>query len=61
MNYTIKLSDEELGIVARALMERPYREVAALFSKLDAQITEQQMPPAEEAPAKEETDEQRLH
>ncbi len=60
MNYRIEVTDEEMGIIARALMERPYREVTALFGKLDAQIAEQQTPPAEEAPAKEEADEQRI-
>ena len=56
MNYRIEVTDEEMGIIARALMERPYREVAALFGKLDAQIAEQQTPPAEE----EAEDEQRI-
>ena len=51
MNYRIEVTDEEMGIIARALMERPYREVAALFGKLDAQIAEQQNPPAEEEAA----------
>lgn len=61
MEYIVTVTEQELGVIARALMERPYREVAALFGKLDAQIAEQQTLPAEEAPAKEEADEQRIH
>lgn len=56
MEYIVTVTEQELGIIARALMERPYREVAALFGKLDAQIAEQQTPPAEE----EAEDEQRI-
>jgi hypothetical protein len=47
MEYIVTVTEQELGVIARALMERPYREVAALFGKLDAQIAEQQNPPAE--------------
>ena len=54
MNYIIEITEEELGVVARALMEMPYKTVANLFTKLNQQITEQQIAaqaPAEEAPA----------
>ncbi len=54
MEYIVTVTEQELGIIARALMERPYREVAALLGKLDAQITEQQNAQAEEPPAEEE-------
>lgn len=53
MNYRIEVTDEELGIIASALMELPYKAVAQLLGKLDAQISAQQTPSAEEAPAKE--------
>jgi len=61
MNYLIDVTEEELGVIARALMEMPYKTVATLFEKLNRQITEQQNPPApepEEAPveAEEETE-----
>ena len=54
MEYTITVTEEELGVVARALMELPYKMVANLFTKLNQQVTEQQQAtqaPVEEAPA----------
>ena len=48
MNYLIDVTQEELGVIARALMEMPYKHVAPLFEKLNQQITEQQNPPAPE-------------
>lgn len=58
MEYTIVITEEELGVIARALMEMPYKTVAPLFDKLNQQITEQkfsaQAPveqPQEESPA----------
>jgi len=42
MNYLIDITEEELGVIASALMEKPYKSVANLFSKLNQQITEQQ-------------------
>lgn len=53
MEYTITVTEEDLGVIVRALMERPYREAAPLLGRLDAQIAEQQKPPAEEPPAEE--------
>ena len=53
MEYTITVTEEELGVVAHALMERPYREVAALFGKLNQQITEQKQATEEPAPQEE--------
>ena len=61
MNYRIEFTEEELGVIVRALMELPYKAVAPLIGKLDAQIAAQQTPPAEEASAKEEADEQRIN
>lgn len=48
MNYLIDITEEELGVIARALMDMPYKTVANLFSKLNQQIVEQQNPPAPE-------------
>lgn len=53
MEYAITITEEELGVVARALMEMPYKTVAPLFDKLNQQITEQKFSaqaPVEEAP-----------
>lgn len=49
MNYKIELPEEQLGMVARALMELPYKSVAPILDSINRQITEQQAP-AEEAP-----------
>ena len=51
MEYIFTLTEQEVGIVARALMELPYKVSAPLLGKLDAQIAAQQTPPAEEASA----------
>lgn len=51
MNYLIDVTEEELGVIARALMELPYKTVANLFTKLNQQVTEQQNPPAPEPEA----------
>ena len=48
---TFTVTPQELGILAQALGERPYREAAPLIAKLEAQLQEQRKaaaaPPAE--------------
>ena len=44
MNYLIDVTEEELGVIARALMELPYKTVANLFKKINRQIEEQRSP-----------------
>lgn len=41
MEYTITVTEEELGVIARALMEMPYKTAAPLFDKLNQQIAGQ--------------------
>lgn len=48
MEFLIKLLPQDVEAIGRALAERPYREVAALIAKLDAQLAAQQQKP--EAP-----------
>lgn len=48
MNYLIDVTEEELGVIARALMDMPYKTVANLFAKINQQVTEQQNPTAPE-------------
>ena len=51
MEFKLTVTDGEMGVIASALMELPYKISAPLLGKLDAQIAAQQTPPAEEAPA----------
>ena len=44
MEFTIKLTPQEIQIIGNALGERPFKEVGALIAKLDAQLAEQQKP-----------------
>jgi hypothetical protein len=39
--YTLTLSAQEVQIIGTALAERPYREVAGIIARLNAQIIEQ--------------------
>ena len=52
MEYTLTITEEELGVIARALMEMPYKTVAPLFGKLNQQVAGQRqaMQAAQEAP-----------
>lgn len=40
--FTLVVTPQELGVIAQALGDRPYREAAPLLQKLEAQIREQQ-------------------
>ena len=48
MNYNIELPEEQIGLVARALMELPYKSAAPILDSINRQISEQQ---AAQAPA----------
>jgi len=50
MEYTISVTEEELGVVARALMEMPYKTAAPLFDKLNQQIAGQRQATEEPVP-----------
>ena len=50
MEYAITVTEEELGVIARALMEMPYKTVATLFDKLNQQIAGQKQATEEPAP-----------
>lgn len=41
MVYNLKLEASELQIVANAISQRPYAEVAVLLANLQQQVTEQ--------------------
>lgn len=56
MDYLINVNEQELGVIARALMEMPYKTVAPLFEKLNQQITEQRQATEEPAPQEEASD-----
>ena len=53
MEYTLTITEEELGVITRALVEMPYKTVAPLFDKLNQQVAGQRqaMQAAQEAPA----------
>lgn len=53
MEYTLTINEEELGVIARALVEMPYKTVAPLFDKLNQQVAGQRqaMQATQEAPA----------
>lgn len=54
MEYTLTINEEELGVIARALVEMPYKTVAPLFDKLNQQVAGQRQAaqaPVQEAPA----------
>jgi hypothetical protein len=44
--YTLKVSRAELTQIGGALGALPFREVAALINKIQAQVAEQEKPPA---------------
>ena len=44
---TFTVTPQEMGVMAQALGERPYREVAAIIAKLEAQLQEQRNKAAE--------------
>ena len=46
--FTFTITPQELSIMAQALGERPYREVAGLLTKLETQLKEQQAKAAAE-------------
>lgn len=52
MEYTLTITEEDLGVIARALVEMPYKTVAPLFDKLNQQVAGQRQ--AAEAPQQEE-------
>lgn len=45
--FRLTVTPAELNVIGVALGERPYREVAPLLAKLDAQLKEQRAPKAE--------------
>lgn len=42
MEYKLTLSDEDIKLLDKALVELPYREVFQLINKLNEQIVEQE-------------------
>lgn len=46
--FTLKLTSVEVNQIGRALGTQPYNEVAALLTKLQTQVIEQQKPKAVE-------------
>ncbi len=48
--YTFTLTEQDLGVIARGLMEMPYKNAAPVIDKLNQQINEQQSPPPEPEP-----------
>lgn len=48
MEYTIKLTGEDLGVIWKALGNLPYSQVAPLVWRLQEQINEQDKPKQEE-------------
>jgi hypothetical protein len=46
---TFTVTPQELSVMAQALGERPYREVAPLLNKLEAQLQEQRAKAAAES------------
>ena len=46
MEFTIKLSAQELQIAANALAQRPYGEVAAVIASMQKQVSAQETAPA---------------
>jgi hypothetical protein len=47
---TIKLTDQELDIVMRALIQQPYAAVAALVTNITRQVNDAKSPPPVVAP-----------
>jgi hypothetical protein len=47
-SYTLTVTNEELIKIGNALGALPYRDVAALIAKLQAQVSEQEKPPPAE-------------
>ena len=49
MEYTIKITEQDICVLSDALVELPYKIVAPLIDKLNRQIAEQQkVSPVEE-------------
>lgn len=42
--FILKLTNEDITVIANALQERPFKEVSGLVIKLNAQLIEQQKP-----------------
>lgn len=40
--FTLKLAEQEIVLIANTLRDRPYREVASLLNKIQLQINEQE-------------------
>lgn len=49
-HYTLTLSADQMRVLAAALQDRPYRDVAALIAELQRQVSAQQVAPAVESP-----------
>lgn len=54
-NYTLTLSGTELGVIANALSERPYREVNPVITQIARQVQAQNAAAAEAAKQQSET------
>ena len=52
MEYTLTITEEDLGVIARALVEMPYKTVAPLFDKLNQQVAGQRQAMEQPAPQK---------
>ena len=52
MDYTLTITEEELGVIARALVEMPYKTVAPLFDKLNQQVAGQRQAMEQSVPQK---------
>ncbi len=50
MEYSIKLTEQELNILSAALVELPFKVAAPLVAKINQQIAEQQKPAPAEKP-----------
>ena len=50
MEFTIKLTEQEMQLVGDALSELPHKRVVALLGVLQTQINEQLAPPKEPVP-----------
>ena len=42
MNFTIKLTEQELNVISNALVERPFKEVVQVMETLRKQVIETQ-------------------
>lgn len=46
MSYTVQLDDQDLAVIAAALGELPLKLAKPTFDKINAQVAQQNAPPA---------------